>query len=94
MKNLLCTTIAMLLPIAAASAADLKASPKASIAVTPVALNVSPSAYLPPVSSLTKDSDYTVFLRPDVPLEIHQAAMRKLWSTMKAELQPSDSAAF
>ena len=35
---------------------------------------------LPNIETLTYESDYTVFLAPDVPLEIHRAALRKLWS--------------
>jgi hypothetical protein len=38
------------------------------------------SSGLPNVETLTYESDYTVFLAPDVPLEIHRAALRKLWS--------------
>lgn len=34
---------------------------------------------LPPIGSLTKDSDYTVFLRAGVPDELKQAALRKMW---------------
>jgi hypothetical protein len=35
---------------------------------------------LPNIETLTYESDYTVFLTPNVPLEIHRAALRKLWS--------------
>jgi hypothetical protein len=38
------------------------------------------SSGLPNVETLTYESDYTVFLRPNVPLELHRAALRKLWS--------------
>jgi hypothetical protein len=34
---------------------------------------------LPPIDSLTKDSDYTVFLRKGVAPELRRDAMRKLW---------------
>lgn len=36
---------------------------------------------LPPVASLTRDSDYTVFLRPDVPPDLKREALRKLWTS-------------
>lgn len=38
-------------------------------------------AELPPVESLTKDSDFTAFLRKEVPEALRQQALRKLWST-------------
>jgi hypothetical protein len=34
---------------------------------------------LPPVESLTKDSDYAPFLRAEVPEELRKLALRKLW---------------
>jgi hypothetical protein len=37
-------------------------------------------ASLPPVESLTKDSDYSAFLRPEVPEELRQKALRRLWA--------------
>jgi hypothetical protein len=38
-------------------------------------------ADLPPVESLTKDSDYSLFMRPEVPQELRQKALRQLWAT-------------
>ncbi|MDP6515708.1 MAG: DUF3306 domain-containing protein, partial [Alphaproteobacteria bacterium] len=40
-----------------------------------------PSEPLPPVESLTADSDYTPFLRHGVPDELRRLALRKLWRT-------------
>lgn len=37
------------------------------------------SLRLPDISSLTKDSDFTVFLRAGVPEELRRQALRKLW---------------
>ena len=34
---------------------------------------------LPPIDSLTKESDYTVFMRPEVPDNLRRQALRKLW---------------
>ncbi|MBM3554463.1 MAG: DUF3306 domain-containing protein [Alphaproteobacteria bacterium] len=34
---------------------------------------------LPSIDSLTKESDFKVFLQPGVPEELHRAALRKLW---------------
>jgi len=38
-------------------------------------------AELPPVESLSKDSDYSAFMRPEVPQELRQKALRQLWAT-------------
>jgi len=35
---------------------------------------------LPPIESLTFESDYTVFMAPNVPSDIRRKALRKLWS--------------
>jgi hypothetical protein len=37
-------------------------------------------ASLPPVDSLTKDSDYSLFMRPEVPEDLRQKALRRLWA--------------
>jgi hypothetical protein len=36
---------------------------------------------LPPIDSLTKDSDFRAFMRPGVPEELRNQALRKLWSS-------------
>ena len=36
-------------------------------------------ASLPPIEALTSRSDYTMFLRPNVPVELQRQALRKLW---------------
>lgn len=38
-----------------------------------------PPLELPDIDSLTRDSDYTGFLRAEVPAELRKAALRKLW---------------
>jgi hypothetical protein len=38
-------------------------------------------ADLPPVESLTKESDYSLFMRPEVPEELRRKALRQLWAT-------------
>lgn len=38
-------------------------------------------AELPAVESLGKDSDYSMFLRPEVPGELRQQALRRLWAS-------------
>ncbi len=40
-----------------------------------------PAAELPPIESLGKDSDYTAFMRPDVPDALRNQALRKLWQS-------------
>jgi hypothetical protein len=39
------------------------------------------SEELPPIDSLTKDSDFAPFLRVGVPAELRLAALRKLWTS-------------
>lgn len=36
---------------------------------------------LPPVEELTPESDYTPFLRAEVPEDLHRQALRKLWTS-------------
>lgn len=36
---------------------------------------------LPPVEELTRESDYTPFLRAEVPEDLHRQALRKLWTS-------------
>jgi Protein of unknown function (DUF3306) len=38
-----------------------------------------PPSDLPDIASLTKESDFTPFLRADVPEELHRQALRMLW---------------
>ncbi len=35
---------------------------------------------LPSIDSLTKDSDFSLFMRPEVPDELRQQALRRLWA--------------
>ncbi|WP_448207690.1 DUF3306 domain-containing protein [Azospirillum sp. sgz302134] len=36
---------------------------------------------LPPVEELTRESDFTPFLRAEVPEDLHRQALRKLWTS-------------
>ncbi len=47
-----------------------------------------PPPDLPPVESLDKDSDYSVFLKAGVPQELKQAALQKLWETDPTLMAP------
>ena len=47
----------------------------------PVAEPEDPLQDLPPVETLTKDSDFSAFMRPGVPEELRNAALRKLWES-------------
>jgi Protein of unknown function (DUF3306) len=38
-------------------------------------------ASLPPVESLTNESDYSLFMRAEVPEDLRQKALRQLWAT-------------
>ncbi|CUW40545.1 protein of unknown function [Magnetospirillum sp. XM-1] len=47
-----------------------------------------PPPDLPPVDSLTKDSDFSAFLKAGVPQELKQAALQKLWQSDPALMAP------
>lgn len=47
-----------------------------------------PPPDLPPVESLTKESDFSVFLQAGVPQELKQAALQKLWQSDPALMAP------
>jgi hypothetical protein len=47
-----------------------------------------PPPDLPPVESLTKDSDFSAFLQAGVPEELKKAALAKLWTTDPLFSQP------
>jgi hypothetical protein len=53
--------------------------------VAPSVAEQAPShpAILVDVNALTAESDFTVFLRKDVPEEVRRAALRRLWVIMK-----------
>lgn len=40
-----------------------------------------PPPELPPVDSLTAESDFTPFLRAEVPEDLHRQALRRLWTS-------------
>ena len=48
---------------------------------SPPAAAGEPPSELPPLDSLSKDSDFTVFMRPGVPEELRNAALRRLWTS-------------
>jgi Protein of unknown function (DUF3306) len=52
--------------------ADVDANPAAEEEAVPA---------LPPIESLTAESDFTVFLRQNVPVALKNAALRKLWNS-------------
>lgn len=54
-------------------AADEKKAPDAEKPFDP--------STLPPVESLTKESDYSVFMRAEVPEDLRQKALRRLWAS-------------
>ncbi|ARJ65224.1 hypothetical protein WV31_05915 [Magnetospirillum sp. ME-1] len=47
-----------------------------------------PPPDLPPVESLTKDSDFSAFLKAGVPQELKQAALQKLWQSDPTLMAP------
>jgi hypothetical protein len=61
---------------------------------TPAMANAAPAAdqaalrKLPPLDSLTKDSDFSPFLRPGVPEPMKLAALRRLWATDPVWAEP------
>lgn len=54
--------------------------PAAAVAADPPPAPVAEAAPLPPVDSLTFDSDYSAFMQPKIAEEIKRAALRKLFS--------------
>lgn len=74
-------------PVAEADAAAPAMAPAGAAAseappapATPPAEPEFDPATLPPVESLTAESDITVFLRPQVPASLRSAALRRVWS--------------
>ena len=66
------------------AAAPLSASPARSAHDAPAAqpqIDDSQARALPSIETLGKDSDYTPFMRPDVPDALRNAALRKLWQS-------------
>ena len=55
------------------------AAPTAAVPAVPAA--DAPDRELPSIDSLTKDSDYTAFLRPGVPDALRNQALRKLYES-------------
>jgi len=47
-----------------------------------------PPPELPPVDTLTKESDFSVFLQAGVPQELKQAALQKLWEADPSLMAP------
>lgn len=60
-------------PVAAVSDEGSEMSGPCAEAAEPLAL--------PPLESLGPDSDYSAFLAPDVPGELHRMALRKAWTS-------------
>lgn len=60
---------------------DAPATPPAERAACPISEipEVDPAS-LPPVESLTVESDFSVFLKPGVPTLLRNAALRRMWS--------------
>jgi hypothetical protein len=55
--------------------------PEQSAAIIEPDAGGDPLKDLPPLDSLHTDSDYTAFMRPGVPEELRNQALRKLWSS-------------
>jgi hypothetical protein len=66
---------------AAAPAVPEAPAEKSEAATPPAAPEPVDLTKLPPIDSLTADSDYTAFLRPGVPQSMQIAALRRLWLT-------------
>ena len=62
------------LPVAVADESPADAAP-------PEAEADDPLKDLPPVEELTGESDFTPFLRAEVPEDLHRQALRKLWTS-------------
>ena len=76
--------VALLLTIvAAAPAVAEQASFTPAAAVAEGRLSARHPAFLAHIGSLTIDSDFTVFMRKDVPEDVRRVALRKLWILME-----------
>lgn len=64
-------------------AADRKRDDKPSVEEKPFDVS-----QLPPIDSLTKDSDFSLFMRPEVPDDMRNKALRRLWALDAALAQP------
>jgi hypothetical protein len=62
------------------AAPDAPATPAAEAAATPEELSAEELAALPPVESLTAESDIAGFLRKGVPQALRNAALRRAWA--------------
>ncbi len=60
---------------------DAAPAPPVAAAETRPAQSPKPEPELPPIESLGKDSDYTGFMRADVPDALRNQALRKLWQS-------------
>lgn len=58
-----------------------EAPPAAAPATAPTEAEPDPVADLPPIESLTPDSDFSPFLRAGVPDDLRKAAMSRLWAS-------------
>ena len=58
----------------------IEAPPPAPVEAEKPATDDAPPPQLPPVESLTKDSDYKVFFQPKVNEDVRRAALKKLFS--------------
>jgi hypothetical protein len=77
---------ALLLTIVAAAPAVAEQEYSTSRPPAPVAegrLSARHPASLVDIGSLTVDSDFTVFMRKDVPEDVRRIALRKLWTLME-----------
>jgi hypothetical protein len=63
-----------------AAAPDAPATPAAEAAASPEELSAEELAALPPVESLTAESDIAGFLRKGVPQALRNAALRRAWA--------------
>ncbi|HEY7552827.1 MAG TPA: DUF3306 domain-containing protein [Hyphomicrobiaceae bacterium] len=69
--------------VAAAPAVAEQASFTPAAAVAEGRLSAGHPASLVDIGSLTIDSDFTVFMRKDVPEDVRRIALRKLWTLME-----------
>jgi hypothetical protein len=67
-------------PAPASASPPQQAATSASAPAAPSVAAASPVVELPPVESLTLDSDFTAFLQPSVDPAVKRAALRKLFS--------------
>jgi hypothetical protein len=89
-KSALAALLLTIVAAAPAVAEEAYFAPLPAAAVAEGRLSARHPASLVDIGSLTIDSDFTVFMREDVPEDVRTAALRRLWVLMKLPVSCDD----